>query len=94
MKQSSRSCNIRFDNTIRSYRFVHNIDKSCVYKKIVNATVAFLVLYVDDILLIRNYIGYLTNTKKWLATQFQMKDLREAQYFLEIQIFEIIGTEH
>ncbi|TYK02298.1 gag/pol protein [Cucumis melo var. makuwa] len=30
--------------------------------------------------------GYLTNIKKWLATQFQMKDLEDAQYVLGIQI--------
>ena len=43
-------------------------------------------LYVDDILLIRNDVGFLTNIKHWLATQFQMKDLGEAQFVLGIQI--------
>ena len=46
----------------------------------------FLVLYVDDILLIGNYVETLSNVKKWLAEQFQMKDLGEASYILEIQI--------
>ncbi|KAA0042098.1 gag/pol protein [Cucumis melo var. makuwa] len=45
-----------------------------------NSIVAFLVLYVDDILLIGNDVGYLTDIKKWLATKFQMKDLEDAQY--------------
>ena len=44
------------------------------------------VLYVDDILLIGNDIGHLTDIKKWLATQFQMKDLGNAQYVLGIRI--------
>ncbi|KAA0049626.1 gag/pol protein [Cucumis melo var. makuwa] len=48
-------------------------------------TQAFLVLYVDDILLIGNDVGYLTDVKAWLAAQFQMKDLGEAQYVLGIQ---------
>ncbi|KAA0052272.1 gag/pol protein [Cucumis melo var. makuwa] len=30
--------------------------------------------------------GYLTDIKKWLATQFQMKDLENAQYVLGIEI--------
>ncbi|KAA0064270.1 gag/pol protein [Cucumis melo var. makuwa] len=55
-------------------------------KRIINSTVAFLVLYVDDILLIGNDVGHLTDIKKWLATQFQMKDLGNAQYVLGIQI--------
>ena len=46
----------------------------------------FLVLYVDDILLIGNDIEKLSNVKKWLAEKFQMKDLGEASYVLGIQI--------
>src|ERR1051325_9452532 len=86
LKQASRSWNIRFDTAIKSYGFLQNVDEPCVYKRIVNSTVAFLVLYVDDILLIGNDVRYLTDIKNWLATQFQMKDLGEAQYILGIQI--------
>ena len=46
----------------------------------------FLVLYVEDILLIGNDVETLSNVKKWLAEQFQMKDLGEASYILRIQI--------
>ena len=46
----------------------------------------FLVLYVDDILLIGNDVETLSNVKKWLAEQFQMKDLGEASCILGIQI--------
>ncbi|TYK03174.1 gag/pol protein [Cucumis melo var. makuwa] len=63
-----------------------NVDEPCVYKRITNSTIAFLVLYVDDILLIGNEVGHLTDIKEWLATQFQMKDLEDAQYVLGIQI--------
>src|ERR1051325_5347463 len=73
LKQASRSWNIRFDNAIKSYGFDQNVDEPCVYKRVIKSKVAFLVLYVDDILLIRNDIGYLTDIKTWLATQFQMK---------------------
>ena len=45
-----------------------------------------MVLYVDDILLIGNDVEKLSNVKKWLAEQFQMKDLGEASYVLGIQI--------
>ena len=46
----------------------------------------FLVLYVDDILLIGNDVETLSNVKKWLVEQFKMKDLGEASYILGIQI--------
>ena len=47
----------------------------------------FLILYVDDTLLIGNDMGKLYEVKVWLAKQFDMKDLREAAYILGIQIF-------
>ncbi|KAA0037272.1 gag/pol protein [Cucumis melo var. makuwa] len=80
LKQASRSWNIRFDIAIKSYSFDQNVDEPYVYKKINKGKLAFLVLYVDDILLIENDVGYLTDVKAWLAAQFQMKDLGEAQY--------------
>ena len=46
----------------------------------------FLVLYVDDILLIGNDVESLSKVKNWLASQFQMKDLAKASYILSIQI--------
>ena len=45
-----------------------------------------MVLYVDGILLIGNDVETLSIVKKWLAEQFQIKDLGEASYILGIQI--------
>ena len=45
---------MRFDDTIKTYGFVQNVDEPCVYKYIKEKKVAFLVLFVDDILLIGN----------------------------------------
>ena len=49
--------------------------------------VVFLVLYVNDILLIGNDVGNLSSVKLWLSQQFDMKDLGEANYVLGIRIF-------
>ena len=86
LKQASRSWNLRFDEIIKTYGFEQNIDEPCVYKLINEQTVVFLVLYVDDILLIGNNVKVLTDVKNWLAEQFQMKDLGDASYVLGIQI--------
>ena len=42
--------------------------------------VAFLILYVDDILLIGNDIEFLDSIKGYLNKSFSMKDLGEAEY--------------
>ena len=51
-----------------------------------NDIVVFLILYEDDILLIRNDFEMLSKVKIQLATQFQMKDLGEVQYVLGVKI--------
>jgi Reverse transcriptase (RNA-dependent DNA polymerase) len=59
LKQISHYWNIRFNDVIRKLGFMRNSKEPCVYKKISGISVAFLVLYVDDILLIENDIPML-----------------------------------
>ena len=49
------------------------------------SSVAFLILYVDDILLMGNDIELLDNIKAYLNKNFSMKDLGEAAYILGIK---------
>ena len=58
-----------------------------MYSKIKDGKVVFLILFVDDILIIGNDVRSLTLVKMWLTKQFQVKDLGEASYVLRIQIF-------
>ena len=50
--QASPSSNVRSDSVIKAYGFIHSFGEACVYKKVSGSFVAFLILYVDDILLI------------------------------------------
>ncbi|GJT83647.1 retrotransposon protein, putative, ty1-copia subclass [Tanacetum coccineum] len=50
------------------------------------SNVAFLILYVDDILLMGNNVTMLQEVKSWLCKCFSMKDLGEAAYILGIKI--------
>ena len=47
----------------------------------------FLILYVDDILLIGNNVSMLNSVKESLNGKFSMKDLGEAVYILGIKIY-------
>ena len=64
-----------------------NKDEPCVYKKISGSAIVFLVLYIDDILLIGNDIPTLQNVKSWLGKCFSMKDLDEAAYILGTKVY-------
>ena len=48
--------------------------------------VSFLLLYVDDILLIRTDVAALSMIKVWLASTFDIKDQGEASYILGIKL--------
>ena len=86
LKQASRSWNIRIDQAIKSFGFEQNLDESCVYKRHRDKVVMFLLLYVDDILLIGNDVGVMSSVKVWLSSQFDMKDLGEANFILGIKL--------
>ena len=45
----------------------------------------FLVLYVDDILLIENDVGVLSLVKVWLSGQFDIKYLGKADHIIGIK---------
>ena len=62
-------------------------EEACIYKKVSGSSVAFLILYVDDILLIGNDIEFLDSIKGYLNKSFSMKDLGEAAYILGIKIY-------
>jgi hypothetical protein len=49
--------------------------------------VSFMVLYVDDILLIGNGVKMLNSVKEYLYINFLMKDIGEAAYELGIKIY-------
>jgi hypothetical protein len=52
LKRASRSWNIRFDEVVKGFGFHQNEEEACVYKKESGSAIVFLILYVDDILLI------------------------------------------
>ena len=63
LKQASRSWNVKFDQAIKSFGFEKTLDEPCVYKRHRDKVVMFLVLYVDDILLIGNDVGVMSSLK-------------------------------
>ena len=87
LKQASRSWNHRFDHVIKQNGFTRSVEEPCLYMKVSGRKVVYLVLYVDDILLIGNDIPMLTSVKEWLAKHFQMKDLGQAERILGIRIY-------
>lgn len=86
LKQASRQWYHKFHEVILSFGFEMNSVEDCVYHKFSGSKHIFLLLYVDDILLATNDVGTLLETKSFLSSNFEMKDLGEASFVLGIQI--------
>jgi len=87
LKQASRQWYLKFNDTIVSFGFEENTVDRCIYLKVSGSKVIFLILYVDDILLATNDLGVFHETKKFLSSKFEMKDMGDANYVIGIEIF-------
>nr|GEY76058.1 hypothetical protein [Tanacetum cinerariifolium] len=72
---------------LNRFGFTQNRDEPCVYLKASKSNITFLILYVDDILIMGNSIPMLQSVKTYLGKCFVMKDLGEAAYILGIKIY-------
>nr|GEW16008.1 putative retrotransposon protein [Tanacetum cinerariifolium] len=88
LKQASGSWNKRFDEEIKRFSFAQNLDVPCVYQKASGSNVTFLILYVDDIIIMGNHITGLQSVKDYLVKCFAMKDLRKAIFIVGIKIYK------
>ncbi|GKC70492.1 retrotransposon protein, putative, ty1-copia subclass [Tanacetum coccineum] len=68
LKQASRSWNKRFDEEIKKFGFSQNLDEPCVYQKASRSNVTFLILYVDDIIIMGSNILMLQSVKSYLES--------------------------
>nr|GEY51867.1 retrotransposon protein, putative, Ty1-copia subclass [Tanacetum cinerariifolium] len=87
LKQASRQWNKRFDDEIKKFGFTQNRDEPCVYIKASGSNITFVILYIDDILIMGNSIPMLQSVKTYLGKCFAIKDLGEAAYILGIKIY-------
>ena len=86
LKQAPKQWHEKFDQTLISngFSFVE-VDK-CVYTKYENGECVVISLYVDDILIFGTSLQVVHETKTFLASKFEMKDIGEANFILGIKI--------
>ena len=72
---------------IKAYGFIQTFGEACIYNKERGSSIAFLTLYVDDILLIGNDVECSGMHKGVLERSFPKKDLDKVAYILSIKIY-------
>jgi hypothetical protein len=81
LKQTPKQWHEKFDYVILEYGFKRNSDDKCIYSKFTNDFGVIICLYVDDMLIISINMNDVNDTKKYITSQFKMKDLNEVDKF-------------
>ena len=73
--------------------------ESCVYTKLVNNDCVIICLYMDDMLIFGTNLSVVNETKLFLASNFDMKDLGELKVILGVKIIRndsdiVLSQEH
>jgi hypothetical protein len=86
LKQSPRMLYQKFDTYILGLGFLRRRDDHYVYSKHAGNHFIYVVLYVDDILLVGNNMYVIKEVKSQLSSKFDMKDLGAANFILGMDI--------
>ena len=87
LKQSPHQWYHRFDSLVLSLGFIRCEHNCCVYvKDIDEEDVLYLLLYVDDMLIVSRSMKAVKGLKRALLVEFKMKDLDPAKKILGMEI--------
>nr|GFB86702.1 putative reverse transcriptase, RNA-dependent DNA polymerase [Tanacetum cinerariifolium] len=86
LKQSLRAWFGRFMLAMKRYGFKQSNSVHTMFLKIRKNHVTCLIIYVDDMVITRNYEEEIKRLKERLFTEFEMKDLGNLKYFIGIEV--------
>ena len=86
LKQAPKKWHEKFDNLIMSKGFKVNESDKCIYYKTKNDLCIIICLYVDDMLIFRSNLHVINDVKLMSSSNFDMKELWEANVILGIKI--------
>lgn len=86
LKQAPRQWYIALANFLSSTGFKSTYNDPCIFVKITDNGVTFLVVYVDDILITGDDASQISFIKGSLHNKFSIKDMGSASYFLGLEI--------
>lgn len=86
LKQAPKQWYEKFNSTLVNDGYKVNSSDTCVYSKLFGAECVIICLYVDDMLIFGTNLEVINNTKLFLSSQFEMKDLGEVDVILGVKI--------
>jgi hypothetical protein len=86
LKQSPKAWNQKLDAFLKSIEFMKSEADPSVYVAQMKDVKFFIVVYVDDLILVCNDQKKLLQIKKELNQKFEMKDLGELHFFMGMEV--------
>jgi hypothetical protein len=86
LKQSPRAWNQKLDAFLKNIQFMKSEADHSLYVAQVGDVKFFIVVYVDDLILVCNNQNKLLQIKEELNQKFEMKDLGELHFFLGMEV--------
>ncbi|XP_038904213.1 uncharacterized mitochondrial protein AtMg00810-like [Benincasa hispida] len=86
LKQAPRAWFTTFNSTVTQLGFTSNSHDSAFFTHNTPHGILFLLLYVDDMIIIGDDPQAISNLQRYLGEHFEMKDLGPFYYFLGLQV--------
>lgn len=86
LKQAAKSWYDTLNQVLKKYNFIQSKTDPCLYSKIVDNKIIYLIVYVDDFLISCTDKNLITDTANDLSKYFDLSDLGELHHYLGIQI--------
>lgn len=92
LKKSPKCWNIKFNTVMEKENFVRSQNDFCLYIKNVNNIKLYVLLYVDDVLILGTNLLEVERLKVILNNNFSMKDLGTVSSYLGINVKQNINS--
>ena len=86
LKQSPHCWNSTLDAYLKKMQFTQTASDPCIYYRKTEKDMMFIGVYVDDLILAARNEKQLKQVKENLSNKFDIKDLGELKYFLDIKV--------
>ncbi|KAM1164645.1 hypothetical protein ACFX13_024764 [Malus domestica] len=86
LKQSFRAWFGRFASSMKKFGYIQSHSNHTLFLKRQNGKLTVLIIYVDDMIVTGDDQKEIQCLQKYLAIEFEMKELGELKYFLRIEV--------
>ncbi|KAI5324535.1 hypothetical protein L3X38_033608 [Prunus dulcis] len=86
LKQSPRAWLGRFTEAMKKYGYHQGNSDHTLFIKHIDGKITLLIIYVNDMVVTSDDVVEMGKLQKYLASEFEMKDLGALKYFLGIEL--------